>query len=177
MRLVLIGSFLLLLSVAQLIAAEGVENMTETDLQAACRERGMRSMGVSAVRLREGLEQWLKLHLREKVPASLLLLTRLMYLPSHVMSDITEEDKLVATLESLPGMDRTVYCPALICSRFGGKLRLAGKLPGSQLTGHILWGCVSQIRPRRRSRSPSSSRKLGMWHRKTCSTLSLSSKS
>ena len=76
----------------------------------------MRSMGISADRLREGLEQWLKLHLREKVPASLLLLTRLMYLPSHVMSDISEEDKLVAAVESLPGVDRTVHCPGLICS-------------------------------------------------------------
>jgi LETM1 and EF-hand domain-containing protein 1 len=102
-----------------LIAAEGVENMTETDLQAACRERGMRSMGISADRLREGLEQWLKLHLREKVPASLLLLTRLMYLPSHVMSDITEEDKLVAAVESLPDPAKKEIKVAVVQSQAG----------------------------------------------------------
>lgn len=44
----------------------------------------------------------LKLHLREMVPASLLLLTRLVYLPSRIVS--SEERNLIKVVGGLPGM-------------------------------------------------------------------------
>ncbi|KAL7848064.1 hypothetical protein AOLI_G00227820 [Acnodon oligacanthus] len=64
----------------EMIAKEGVAAMTVTELQAACRSRGMRSLGLTTDQLRQQLQQWLDLHLKENVPPSLLLLSRAMYL-------------------------------------------------------------------------------------------------
>eukprot|EP00040_Diaphanoeca_grandis_P024711 m.136167 g.136167 ORF g.136167 m.136167 type:complete len:839 (+) comp29838_c0_seq2:312-2828(+) len=81
-----------------LIQGEGVHNLSELELQAACRERGMRALGVSVPELRFRLEQWLTLHLRERVPTSLLLLTRLLYLPDN----LNTSEQLAAAINSLP---------------------------------------------------------------------------
>ncbi|XP_028313117.1 LETM1 domain-containing protein LETM2, mitochondrial [Gouania willdenowi] len=64
----------------EMIAAEGVPAMNVSELQAACRSRGMRSLGLTTDQLRQQLQQWLDLHLKENVPPSLLLLSRAMYL-------------------------------------------------------------------------------------------------
>ncbi|XP_054630942.1 LETM1 domain-containing protein LETM2, mitochondrial isoform X2 [Dunckerocampus dactyliophorus] len=64
----------------EMIAAEGVAAMSVSELQAACRSRGMRSLGLTTDQLRLQLQQWLDLHLNENVPPSLLLLSRAMYL-------------------------------------------------------------------------------------------------
>nr|XP_020449486.1 LETM1 domain-containing protein LETM2, mitochondrial [Monopterus albus]XP_020449487.1 LETM1 domain-containing protein LETM2, mitochondrial [Monopterus albus] len=64
----------------EMIAAEGVAAMSVSELQAACRSRGMRSLGLTTDQLRGQLQQWLDLHLKENVPPSLLLLSRAMYL-------------------------------------------------------------------------------------------------
>uniref|UniRef100_A0A8R1TS45 Mitochondrial proton/calcium exchanger protein n=2 Tax=Onchocerca TaxID=6281 RepID=A0A8R1TS45_ONCVO len=108
----------------QEIALEGgVDTLTVPELQAACRARGMRSLGMSEERLKEQksihlllsqfvlqssdvtenydsfeLKQWLELSLNDKVPPSLLLLSRTIYLPE----DITFMDRLKALITSLP---------------------------------------------------------------------------
>ncbi|XP_078284841.1 LETM1 domain-containing protein LETM2, mitochondrial [Rhinoraja longicauda] len=64
----------------ELIAQEGCEVLTVSELQTACRARGMRSLGLTEKQLRQQLTQWLELHLKENVPPSLLLLSRAMYL-------------------------------------------------------------------------------------------------
>uniref|UniRef100_A0A3B5L0M7 Leucine zipper-EF-hand containing transmembrane protein 2 n=1 Tax=Xiphophorus couchianus TaxID=32473 RepID=A0A3B5L0M7_9TELE len=64
----------------EMISAEGVAAMSVSELQAACRSRGMRSLGLTSDQLRQQLQQWLDLHLNENVPPSLLLLSRAMYL-------------------------------------------------------------------------------------------------
>ncbi|XP_070689934.1 LETM1 domain-containing protein LETM2, mitochondrial [Pempheris klunzingeri] len=64
----------------EMIAAEGVPAMSVSELQAACRSRGMRSLGLTTDQLRLQMQQWLDLHLKENVPPSLLLLSRAMYL-------------------------------------------------------------------------------------------------
>uniref|UniRef100_A0A3B4X0I7 Leucine zipper and EF-hand containing transmembrane protein 2 n=1 Tax=Seriola lalandi dorsalis TaxID=1841481 RepID=A0A3B4X0I7_SERLL len=64
----------------EMIAAEGVAAMSVSELQAACRSRGMRSLGLTTDQLRLQMQQWLDLHLKENVPPSLLLLSRAMYL-------------------------------------------------------------------------------------------------
>uniref|UniRef100_A0A096MBL4 Leucine zipper and EF-hand containing transmembrane protein 2 n=1 Tax=Poecilia formosa TaxID=48698 RepID=A0A096MBL4_POEFO len=64
----------------EMISAEGVAVMSVSELQAACRSRGMRSLGLTSDQLRQQLQQWLDLHLKENVPPSLLLLSRAMYL-------------------------------------------------------------------------------------------------
>ncbi|TNN66850.1 LETM1 domain-containing protein LETM2, mitochondrial [Liparis tanakae] len=64
----------------EMIAAEGVASMSVSELQAACRSRGMRSLGLTTEQLHQQMQQWLDLHLKENVPPSLLLLSRAMYL-------------------------------------------------------------------------------------------------
>uniref|UniRef100_A0A673WCN7 Letm1 RBD domain-containing protein n=1 Tax=Salmo trutta TaxID=8032 RepID=A0A673WCN7_SALTR len=61
----------------EMIATEGVAAMSVSELQVACRSRGMRSLGLTTEQLMQ--QQWLALHLKENVPPSLLLLS-----PCHV---------------------------------------------------------------------------------------------
>ncbi|XP_074143379.1 LETM1 domain-containing protein LETM2, mitochondrial isoform X1 [Sminthopsis crassicaudata] len=64
----------------EVIAKEGVNALSVSELQSACRARGMRSLGLTEKQLREQLTQWQDLHLKENVPPSLLLLSRTFYL-------------------------------------------------------------------------------------------------
>ncbi|XP_067335279.1 mitochondrial proton/calcium exchanger protein isoform X2 [Channa argus] len=84
----------------KLIADEGVESLNVNEVQAACRVRGMRALGVTEERLREQLSQWLELHLNQQIPTSLLLLSRAMYLPDT----LSPADQLKTTLQTLPEM-------------------------------------------------------------------------
>uniref|UniRef100_A0A3Q3ENI3 Mitochondrial proton/calcium exchanger protein n=1 Tax=Labrus bergylta TaxID=56723 RepID=A0A3Q3ENI3_9LABR len=84
----------------KLIAEEGVVSLNVNEVQAACRVRGMRSLGVTEERLREQLSQWLELHLNQQIPTSLLLLSRAMYLPDT----LSPADQLKTTLQTLPEM-------------------------------------------------------------------------
>uniref|UniRef100_A0A672MFV1 Mitochondrial proton/calcium exchanger protein n=1 Tax=Sinocyclocheilus grahami TaxID=75366 RepID=A0A672MFV1_SINGR len=82
----------------KLIAEEGVDSLNVTELQSACRVRGMRALGVTEERLREQLKQWLELHLNQHIPTSLLLLSRAMFLPDT----LSPTDQLTTTLQNLP---------------------------------------------------------------------------
>lgn len=82
----------------KLIQDEGIENLNAEELQAACRERGMRALGVSVERLRSQLQQWLDLHLNKQIPSTILLLSRSLYLPEN----IPQENVLKAVIQSLP---------------------------------------------------------------------------
>ncbi|KAM8974829.1 LETM1 domain-containing protein LETM2, mitochondrial isoform 2-T2 [Pelodytes ibericus] len=64
----------------EMIFKEGVNNLTVAELQSASRTRGMRSLGLTEEQLKEQINQWLDLHLKENVPPSLLLLSRALYL-------------------------------------------------------------------------------------------------
>jgi LETM1 and EF-hand domain-containing protein 1 len=85
-------------------AQEGVDSLTVAELQAACQERGMRSVGVTLQRLRTQLEQWLELN-KEGVPASMILLSRALYnMPEADTKAISKtlsllSDKLVSEAE------------------------------------------------------------------------------
>nr|CAD7457237.1 unnamed protein product [Timema tahoe] len=82
----------------EMIQKEGVDSLTPWELQQACRARGMRAYGMSEAGLRNQLEQWLDLSLNEKVPPSLLLLSRALLLPDTVST----ADQLKATISVLP---------------------------------------------------------------------------
>ncbi|KAJ3612990.1 hypothetical protein NHX12_019247 [Muraenolepis orangiensis] len=82
----------------KLIAEEGLDSLSVTEVQTACRVRGMRSLGVTEERLREQLSQWLELHLKQHIPTSLLLLSRAMFLPDT----LSPADQLKTTLQTLP---------------------------------------------------------------------------
>ncbi|KAL7032667.1 hypothetical protein ACKWTF_007376 [Chironomus riparius] len=82
----------------RMIQKEGINSLTLQELQIACRNRGMRAYGMSEERLRKQLLEWINLSLNEKVPPSLLLLSRALMLPENVEVG----DKLKATLATLP---------------------------------------------------------------------------
>lgn len=82
----------------KMIESEGAAGLNFQELQTACKARGMRAVGVTEERLRRQLDQWLQLSLHEKVPPSLLLLSRAMYLPDHLPASA----QLHATLSALP---------------------------------------------------------------------------
>lgn len=86
-----------------MIQKEGIDSLSQSELQQACRSRGMRALGMSEERLKTQLAQWLDLSLNEKVPPSLLLLSRAFMLPET----ITTTEKLAATISALPD---TVVC-------------------------------------------------------------------
>lgn len=82
----------------KMIAKEGIDTMTLGELQQACRARGMRAYGMPEERLRSQLSSWLDLSLNEKVPPSLLLLSRALMIPENVPTS----DKLKASISILP---------------------------------------------------------------------------
>lgn len=82
----------------QMIQKEGIESLTVAELQAACRSRGMRAMGLPEPKLRYQLAQWLDLSLNENIPPSLLLLSRAMFLSEA----LPPTEQLKATISTLP---------------------------------------------------------------------------
>lgn len=86
-----------------MIQKEGINSLSQGELQQACRARGMRALGMTEEQLRAQLVQWLDLSLNEKVPPSLLLLSRAFMLPEAT----TTTEKLAATISALPD---TVVC-------------------------------------------------------------------
>lgn len=91
----------------KLILKEGIDKLDIKELQLACRERGMRAMGLSKDRLKTQLEQWLELHIKQNIPVSLLLFSRSLYLPDN----LPKEDLISKTLSALPKSieDATVF--------------------------------------------------------------------
>ena len=82
----------------RVIRREGIENMTVLEMQQASRERGMRALGLPKDQLVKQLKEWLELSLTHKVPPSLLLLSRTLYLPQN-LDPIAQ---LAATISTLP---------------------------------------------------------------------------
>ncbi|KAK9450394.1 LETM1-like protein-domain-containing protein [Limtongia smithiae] len=79
---------------------EGVTSLSVPELQSACQSRGIKSFGVSPARLRDDLQNWLDLRLRQNVPSTLLVLSAAYTYgaaasPSHY-------DALLSVLSSIP---------------------------------------------------------------------------
>lgn len=91
-----------------MIEKEGIDSLTTTELQNACQARAMRAYGVSKEKLKAQLSQWLDLSLNEKVPPSLLLLSRALMLPEHANTS----DQLKAIISALPDavVSRNTHC-------------------------------------------------------------------
>lgn len=87
----------------EMINKEGIKSLTVSELQAACRARGMRALGVPIERLQAQLSQWLELSLDEKIPPSLLLLSRALYVPENIPTS----EQLKVTIQSLPELAGT----------------------------------------------------------------------
>ncbi|XP_064224743.1 LETM1 domain-containing protein LETM2, mitochondrial isoform X7 [Aotus nancymaae] len=90
----------------EIIAKEGVKALSVSELQAACRARGMRSLGLTEEQLQQQLTEWQDLHLKENVPPSLLLLSRTFYLidvkPKPIEIPLSGEAPKTDILAELP---------------------------------------------------------------------------
>lgn len=81
---------------------EGVESLTVPELQLACSQRGIKTQDASPGRLREDLETWLDLRLRQKIPSTLLILSSAYTYGEHTQGIQTYYDALLAVLSSIP---------------------------------------------------------------------------
>jgi len=81
-----------------MIQKEGVDSLTLSELQQACKSRGMRAYGLTEKRLRQQLIEWLNLSLNEKVPPSLLLMSRAF----SFTENIPTSDLLKKAISALP---------------------------------------------------------------------------
>jgi LETM1 and EF-hand domain-containing protein 1 len=69
----------------QRILWEGIDSLTKLELREACRERGMRSTGLSKAAYRSALQQWLELSVQKDVPISLLIMSRTFFLHDEML--------------------------------------------------------------------------------------------
>ncbi|KAI0261001.1 LETM1-like protein-domain-containing protein [Gloeopeniophorella convolvens] len=96
-----------------LIFAEGVDELSTAELQAACQSRGIRAYGVSPARLREELGTWIQLHLRERVSGVLLVLGRAFEYDRKPGADAGGRTAVVRSLEHvLSGLPDNLVRPA-----------------------------------------------------------------
>eukprot|EP00010_Vexillifera_abyssalis_P009155 CAMPEP_0201546468 /NCGR_PEP_ID=MMETSP0173_2-20130828/2720_1 /ASSEMBLY_ACC=CAM_ASM_000268 /TAXON_ID=218659 /ORGANISM="Vexillifera sp., Strain DIVA3 564/2" /LENGTH=596 /DNA_ID=CAMNT_0047955121 /DNA_START=1001 /DNA_END=2788 /DNA_ORIENTATION=- len=101
----------------KLIDNEGVDALDFEELQAACQSRGMRSINVSAGVLRRQLQQWLDLSLREKLPTSLLVLSRALNITAdpRQVRPVSTKDSTIADLQKLlTALPADVFDEALV---------------------------------------------------------------
>jgi len=81
------------------ISYEGVDSLSVAELQLACASRGIKSFGVSPARLREDLQTWLDLRLREGVPSTLLVLSN-----AYMYGQTQTEDNVSNQIQALTGV-------------------------------------------------------------------------
>ncbi|KAF8163251.1 LETM1-like protein-domain-containing protein [Crassisporium funariophilum] len=85
----------------QLIDAEGVDELSTSELQAACQSRGIRTGGISPARLREELTTWIDLHLHNRVSGVLLVLGRAFNFDRKFGEDEDGKTAVISSLESV----------------------------------------------------------------------------
>lgn len=85
------------------ISFEGVDTLTVAELQNACAARGIRTHSVSPARMRNDLQTWLRLRLKDGVPSTLLVLgNAYMYGQGSGESSNDQIDALVGVLSAIP---------------------------------------------------------------------------
>ncbi|KAH7889264.1 LETM1-like protein-domain-containing protein [Phlebopus sp. FC_14] len=85
----------------QAIYAEGVDELSTSELQAACQSRGIRTTGVSPARLRDELTTWIHLHLHNRVSGVLLILGRAFHFDRKPGDDEDGKTAVIQSLESV----------------------------------------------------------------------------
>ncbi|KAJ1964585.1 LETM1 domain-containing protein ylh47 [Dipsacomyces acuminosporus] len=88
----------------KMIKSEGIDSLSVPELQTACQARGIRTIGVSPARMRMELAQWIELHLHHNIPATLLILSRIITAgePLAQQQQQFNVEALQATINSLP---------------------------------------------------------------------------
>ncbi|ODQ79792.1 hypothetical protein BABINDRAFT_161486 [Babjeviella inositovora NRRL Y-12698] len=86
----------------KVIDYEGVESLSIQELQSACQLRGIKSLGVSPGRLRDDLQTWLNLRLKQKIPSTLLILSSTYTFGEGSDNLRSYYDALLAVLSGIP---------------------------------------------------------------------------
>ena len=96
----------------QLIASEGIEELSTSELIQASQSRALKTVGVSPARLREQMNTWIQLHYREGVSGVLLMLSRAYGLDRDLGGKGTKPDAEVwRSLEAvLSGLPENLVC-------------------------------------------------------------------
>ena len=97
----------------QRILWEGIDSLTKMELREACRERGMRSTGLSKEAYAKALQQWLDLSVQKNVPITLLIMSRAFFLQDEMVSgegEMTDDEtKSVSGLaDAMSGIEKEV---------------------------------------------------------------------
>lgn len=96
----------------QRILWEGIDSLTKMELREACRERGMRSTGLSKDAYKRMLIQWLELSVEKNVPISLLIMSRTFFLQEEAFERKPDEEKpgesLAGLADTISGLDKEV---------------------------------------------------------------------
>ncbi|KAI1788491.1 LETM1-domain-containing protein [Ganoderma leucocontextum] len=85
----------------EIIAREGIDELSTAELQAACQSRGIRTFGVSPARLREELATWIDLHLHNRVSGVLLVLARAFQFDKKPGEDEDGKTGIIRSLETV----------------------------------------------------------------------------
>lgn len=85
----------------QLVVSEGIDELSTSELQAACQARGIRVSGVSPARLREEFSTWIDLHLHNRVSGVLLVLGRAFDFDRKALTDEDGKTGVIRSLESV----------------------------------------------------------------------------
>lgn len=86
----------------KVIDYEGVDSLSTQELQMACSQRGIPTTNSSPGRLRDDLNTWLELRLRQKIPSTLLILANSYSYGDNTGTIDTYYDALLAVLSSIP---------------------------------------------------------------------------
>ncbi len=87
------------------ISHEGAENMSKLELVSACQSRGIQTANLSEDRLRQELQQWIDLHVRNRISGTLLVLSKAFNYVAAGNNDDNAQSHLRSlelTLSSLP---------------------------------------------------------------------------
>jgi len=104
----------------QRILWEGIDSLTKMELREACQERGMRSTGLSKEAYKRALQQWIDLSVSNKVPISLLVMSRTFFLQDEMISGkASGEDGVTGLADAISGLDKELVNEVILESVSG----------------------------------------------------------
>jgi hypothetical protein len=95
---------------------EGINTLTKMELREACRERGMRSTGLSKEAYKRALQQWLDLSVSKDIPIALLIMSRIFFLRDDAIEPQTDDRPadLSGLADTISGLDSDIVNEAIL---------------------------------------------------------------
>lgn len=95
---------------------EGIDSLNTLELREACRERGMRSIGITQFRLKHQLQEWLQLSTQKHIPISLLIMSR-----AFSLTESEEPEDILRS--SMSSLDSDTINEVVVASASAGEER------------------------------------------------------